>query len=220
MLGDKECKVEDREWSVAVVAAAANANPQLADSVILDKMPGGRLMREYKSIVVASDSGNDNDDRMLINYDFDGGEDFDGGGGGSNKGEYGCIPRAANALSGVLANIANINDDDNDNNNDDAKDGESCDFDGGNRMMSSPSCLDDELSLRTCLNSDELNVFYVDGILVESIASMLVVDDADDGGKDEKDNDNNNADNNDDECLSLSTTVDGATCDVRHVKSG
>ena len=27
LLGEEECKVEDREWSVAIIAAAANANP-------------------------------------------------------------------------------------------------------------------------------------------------------------------------------------------------
>ena len=47
VLGEEECEVEDREWSVAVIAAAANANPQPAGSVVLNKTPGGRLMREY-----------------------------------------------------------------------------------------------------------------------------------------------------------------------------
>ena len=46
LLGEEECEVEDREWSVAVVAAATNANPQTARSLILNKMPGGRLLRE------------------------------------------------------------------------------------------------------------------------------------------------------------------------------
>ncbi len=138
LLGEEECEVEDREWSVAVIAAAVNANPQPAGSVVLDKMPGGRLMREYESIIVASaslSSGGNDDDGMLINNDFNGGNDFDGGGGGSNEGEYGGVPRATDALSGVLAIIANSND--NDNNNNDDKDGESCDVDGGNVVMSS-----------------------------------------------------------------------------------
>ena len=88
--------------------------------------------------------------------------------------------------------------------------------------MSSPSCLNDELSSLTCLNDDKLNVFDIDDILVESIASMLAVDDADEGGKDKKDDDDNNddADNNDDERLSLLTMVDGAKCNVRRVESG
>ena len=71
--------MDDREWSVAVVAAAANANPQPAGSVILDKTTGVRLMREYESIVVtsaSSSSGNDNDDGMSIYHDFDEGEQF------------------------------------------------------------------------------------------------------------------------------------------------
>ena len=46
LLGEKECEVENKEWSVTVVAAAANAIPQPAGSVVLDKTPGGRLMRE------------------------------------------------------------------------------------------------------------------------------------------------------------------------------
>ena len=29
LFGEEECEVEDREWSVAKVAAAANANPRL-----------------------------------------------------------------------------------------------------------------------------------------------------------------------------------------------
>jgi hypothetical protein len=83
LLGEEECEVEDREWSVAVVAAATNANPHPAGSVVLDKTPGGRLLREYDSIVIASassSSGNDDDDGMSINNDVDGGDDFDGGG--------------------------------------------------------------------------------------------------------------------------------------------
>ena len=83
LLGEEECKVEDREWSVAVVAAAANANPHPADSDVLDKMPGGRLMREYESIVVASassSSGNNDVDGMLIYDNFNGGDNFDSGG--------------------------------------------------------------------------------------------------------------------------------------------
>ena len=86
--------------------------------------------------------------------------------------------------------------------------------------MSSPSCLDDKLSSLMCLNDDKLNVIDVDDILVESIASMLAVDDADEGGKNEKDNDNDDADNNDNEHSSISTTIDGAKCDVRSVESG
>ena len=113
LLGEEECEVEDREWSIAVVAAAANANPQPAGSVVLNKMPEGRLMREYQSIVVTSASssfGDYNDDGMLIYNDFDGGDDFDNGGevGGSNKGEHGGVPRAADALLGTLADIANM----------------------------------------------------------------------------------------------------------------
>ncbi len=160
MLGEEECEVEDREWSIAVVAAAANANPQPAGSVVLNKMPGGRLMREYQSIVVtsaSSSSGDYNDDGMLIYNNFDGGDDFDNGGevGGSNKGEHGGVPRAADTLSGALANIADSDDDNNDNNEDD--DGESCNVDGGDGVMLSPSCLDNELSLLTYLNDNELN---------------------------------------------------------------
>jgi hypothetical protein len=71
--------MDDREWSVAVVAAAANANPQPAGSIILDKTTGVRLMREYESIVVTSASssyGDDNDDGMSIYHDFDEGEQF------------------------------------------------------------------------------------------------------------------------------------------------
>ena len=84
-LGEDECEVEDREWSLAVVPAAANANPQPAGSVVLDKTPGGRLMREYESIVVTSASssfGDNDDDGMSIYDDFDWGDNFDGGGGG------------------------------------------------------------------------------------------------------------------------------------------
>ncbi len=112
-------------------------------------------------------------------------------GGGSNKGEYGGVPRAAGALSGMLADVADSDNDNND--NDDVEDGESCDVDGGNGVMLSPSCLDDELSLLTCLNNDELNIFDVNDILVESITSMLAVDNAEEGGKDEKDNNNDNS---------------------------
>ena len=123
-----------------------------------------------------------------------------------NKGKYSGVPRATDVLSSALTYIADSDNDNNDDNNDD--DGESCNVD---RVMSSPSCLDNELLLLTCLNNDELNVFNVDDILVESIESMLVVDDASEGGKDEKDDNNNNADNNDDERSSLSTTVPNAT---------
>ena len=118
----------------------------------------------------------------------------------------------------ALADIADSDDDNND--NDDGEDGESCNVDGGDGVMSSPSCLDDKLSLLTCLSDDKLNIFDVDDILVESIASMLAVDDADEGGKDEKDNDNDDADNNDNEHSLILTTVDGAKCNVRHVESG
>ncbi len=133
------------------------------------------------------------------------------GGGVRNKGEYCGVPRAADALSGTLADIADSDDDDNDNDKD--KDGESCNVSGGNRVMLSPSCLDNELLSLTCLNEDKLNVFDVDDILVESFANMLVVDDADEGGKDEKDenDDNSNADNNNDEHSSLLATVPNAT---------
>jgi hypothetical protein len=72
-----------------------------------------------------------------------------------------------------------------------------------------------------CLSDDKLNVFDVDDILVESIASMLAVDDADEGGKDEKDNnDDDDANDNDNKRSSISTMVDGAKCDVRSVESG
>jgi hypothetical protein len=83
LLGEDECEVEDREWSVAVVAAATNVNPQPAGSVVLDKTPGGRILREYDSIVVtsaSSSSGNNDDDGMLINDNVDGGDNFGGGG--------------------------------------------------------------------------------------------------------------------------------------------
>jgi hypothetical protein len=67
VFGEEECEVEDREWPIAIVAAAAaaNANPQPAGSIVLDKTHGGRLMREYESIAVASassSSGEDDDD--------------------------------------------------------------------------------------------------------------------------------------------------------------
>ena len=138
--------MEDREWSVAVVPAAANTNPQPAGSVVLDKTPGGRLMREYESIVVTSASssfGDNDDDGMSIYDDFDWGDNFDGGGGGSNEREYGGVTRAADMLLGTLANIVDRDDDDSNNNDD--EDGESCDVDGNNGMMLSLSCLDDKL---------------------------------------------------------------------------
>jgi hypothetical protein len=59
-----------------------------------------------------------------------------------NKGEYSGVPRATDVLSGVLTYIADSDNDNNDDDND--KDKESCNVD---RVMSSPSCLDDELSL-------------------------------------------------------------------------
>ena len=63
----------------------------------------------------------------------------------------------------------------------------------------------------TCLNDDD-NIFDIDEILVNSIASMLAVDDTDEGGKDEKDDDDNDAAaNDDDEHLSLLTMVLNAT---------
>jgi hypothetical protein len=68
--------------STSTFAAAANANPQPAGSVVLDKMPGGRLMREYESIVgtsASSSSGDDDDDGILIYDNFNGGDDFNGG---------------------------------------------------------------------------------------------------------------------------------------------
>ena len=117
-----------------------------------------------------------------------------------NKGKYSGVPRATDVLSSALTYIADSDSDNNDNDNDD--DGESCNFD---RVMSSPSCLENDL------NNDELNVFDVDHILVESIESMLAVNDADEGGKDEKDDNDDDADNNDDERSSLSTTVPNAT---------
>ena len=202
LLGEEECKVEDREWSIAVVAAADNANPQPAGSIVLDKTPGVRLMREYESIVVASaasSSSDDDDDGMSIYDDLM-------TGGGLNKGKYSGVPRATDVLSSALTYIADSDNDNNDDDNDD--DGESCNVD---RVMSSPSCLDNELSSLMCLNNDELNVFDVDDILVESIESMLAVDDANEGGKDEKDDNDDDADNNDDERSSLSTTVPNAT---------
>jgi hypothetical protein len=82
LLGEEECKVEDREWSIAVITAAAHANPQPTGSIVLDKTPGVRLMREYESILVASassSSSDDDDDGMSIYDDFNGGNDFDGG---------------------------------------------------------------------------------------------------------------------------------------------
>ena len=201
LLGEEKCEVEDREWSVAVVAAAANANPQPAGSIVLDKMPGGRLMREYESIVIASassSSGDDDDDGMLINNNFDGGNDFDG------RGEV---------------RTKESTDDDNDIDND--EDGESCNVNISNGVMSSLSRLNDELSLLMCLNDDELNDFEVDGILVKSITSILTVEDADKGGKDKKNDDGDDeADNNDEECSSRLTMVDGAKCNVRCVQSG
>ncbi len=158
LLGEEECEVEDREWSVAVVIASAS-----------------------------SSSGDDDDDGMLIydDFGFQRGRRFRQWGGGSNEGEYGGIPRTANALLGALVDIADSDDDDIDNN--DNEDGESCDVDGGNGVMLSPSCLDNKLSSLTCLNDDELNVFDINYILVESIVSMLAVNDADKGGKDERD---------------------------------
>ena len=117
-----------------------------------------------------------------------------------NKGKYSGVPRTTDVLSSALTYIANSDSDNNDDDNDD--DGESCNVD---RVMSSPSCLENEL------NNDELNVFDVDDILVESIESMLAVDDADEGGKDEKDDNDDDADNNDVERSLLSTTVPNAT---------
>ena len=99
-----------------------------------------------------------------------------------NEGEYGGVLRDADALSGALADVADSDDDDNENADD--EDGESCDIDGGDGVMLSLSCLNDELSLLTRLNDVELNVFDVDDILVKS-------NDADEGGKDEKDDDDN-----------------------------
>jgi hypothetical protein len=116
-----------------------------------------------------------------------------------NKGKYSGVPRATDVLSSVLTYIADSDSDNNDNDNDD--DGESCNVD---RVMSSPSCLENDL------NNDELNVFDVDDILVESIESMLAVNDADKGGKDEKDDNDDNANNNDDKRSPLSTTVPNA----------
>ena len=89
--------MEDREWSVAVVPAAANTNPQPAGSVVLDKTPGGRLMREYESIVVTSASssfGDNDDDGMSISDDFDWGDNFDGRGGGVRMNESTVASRA------------------------------------------------------------------------------------------------------------------------------
>ena len=103
-------------------------------------------MREYESIVVTSASssfGDNDDDGMSIYDDFDWGDNFDGGGGGSNEREYGGVTRAADMLLGTLANIVDSDDDDSDNNDD--EDGESCDVDGNNGMMLSLSCLDDKL---------------------------------------------------------------------------
>ena len=83
LLGEEKCEVEDRKWSVAVVTAVANANPQPPGSIVLNKMHGGRLMREYESIDVASassSSGNDDDGGISIYNDFDGGNELDGRG--------------------------------------------------------------------------------------------------------------------------------------------
>jgi len=102
---------------------------------------------------------------MSIYADLDGGNNFD-------EGEYGGVPRTADALSSALADIANSDGDDN-NNEDDNEDRESCNVDGGEGVMSLPSCLDDELPSLTCLNNDKLNVFDVDNFLDESIASLL-----------------------------------------------
>jgi hypothetical protein len=90
----------------------------------------------------------------------------------------------------VLADVADSDDDGNDNDND--KDRESFDVNGGGGVMSLLSCLDNELSSLKCLNDVELNVFGVDDILIESIASMLAVDDADEGEKDKKNDDDDN----------------------------
>ena len=125
--------MDDREWSVAVVAAAANANPQPAGSIILDKTTGVRLMREYESIVVtsaSSSSGDDNDDGMSIYHDFDEGEQF------RRRGEVRmkestvasrAPPTGSLACSPILP-AAGSDDDNND--NDDDEDRESCDADG------------------------------------------------------------------------------------------
>jgi len=118
----------------------------------------------------------DGGDGVMLSDDFDGGEDFDDWGevGGLNRGEYGGIPRTADALSGASADIADSDDDDN--NEDEDKNGESCDVDGSEGVMLSPSCLDNKLSSLLCLNDDELNVFDIDDILIESFVNMLVVD--------------------------------------------
>jgi len=68
---------------------------------------------------------------------------------------------------GALVDIADSDDDDIDNNDD--EDGESCDVDGGDGVMLSPSCLDNKLSSLTCLNDDELNVFDIKYILLRAL---------------------------------------------------
>ncbi len=131
-----------------------------------------------------------------------------------HEGEYGGIPRDADALSGALADVANSDDDDNENADD--EDGESCNVDGGNGVMSSLSCLNNKLSLLTRLNDVELNVFDVDDILVES-------NDADKGGKDEKEDNDDSRRQRQQAFVALD---DGAKWDVvdgldeRRVKSG
>ncbi len=103
---------------------------------------------------------------------------------------------------GTLADVADSNDDDNE--NDDDEEGESCDVNGGNGVMSSLSCLDNKLLSLSCLNDVELNVFDVDDILVES-------NDADEGRKDEKDDDD---DSRRQRRQALVALDDGAKCNV------
>jgi hypothetical protein len=109
----------------------------------------------------------------------------------------------------MLADVADSNDDNNDNNDD--EDRASCDVNGSNGVMSSPSCLNNKLVLLMCLNDDKLNVFDVDDILVKSIVSMLVVDDANEGGKDKNDNDDDSQQQRRRAFVALN---DGAKCDV------
>ncbi len=95
---------------------------------------------------------------------------------------------------GTLPDIANRDkdndgNDDNDNNNHikNDEDGESCGIDNDNKVMLSPSSLNNELLMLMYLNDNKCEVFDVDDTLVKSMASMLAVNNADKGGKDKKD---------------------------------
>jgi hypothetical protein len=66
-------------------------------------------MREYESIIVTSastSSGNNDDDGMLINNDFDRGNNFGSEAGeGSNKGEYNKFNASPETVLGVVLNL-------------------------------------------------------------------------------------------------------------------